>query len=70
MLLLKTMLIVGDQIIDLIFFVRLLNVAEYFFAAVYLTVDLLPAIVIMWQKFPTESIWTVLVCFISFNNDS
>jgi hypothetical protein len=67
MLLLKTMLIVGDQIVDIIFFIMLLERTEYFFGAVYLTVDLLPATIIMWQKFPTESIWTVLVLLISLH---
>jgi hypothetical protein len=67
LLLLKTMLIVGDQIIDIVFFANLLTEKEYFFGAVYLTVDLLPATVIMWHKFPTESIQTVLVWLISLH---
>jgi hypothetical protein len=61
------MLILGDQIVDIVFFANLLKRTEYFFGAVYLTVDLLPATVIMWQKFPTESIWTVLVGLISLH---
>jgi hypothetical protein len=36
---------------------------EYWFAAVYLTVDLFPAAVIVWHKFQTEKSWKALVSF-------
>jgi hypothetical protein len=47
MLLFKTLTIVTDQVIDTIMVVTLLIMQEYWFAVVYLTVDLLPAAVIM-----------------------
>ncbi len=61
MLLFKTMTIVTDQVIDTILVVTLVLKKEYWFAIVYLTVDLLPAAIIMWQKFQTEKSWRVLV---------
>jgi hypothetical protein len=64
MLLFKTLTIVSDQIIDIILVATLFIVKEYWFAVVYLAVDLFPAAVIMWQKFQTEKSWRVLVCFI------
>jgi hypothetical protein len=63
MLLCKTLTIVTDQIIDIILVVTLLLMQEYWFAVVYLTVDLLPAAIIMWQKFQTDRSWNFLVCF-------
>jgi hypothetical protein len=65
MLLFKTLTIVSDQIIDIILVATLFIVEEYWFAVVYLAVDLFPAAVIMWQKFQTEKSWRVLVCIIS-----
>jgi hypothetical protein len=65
MLLFKTLTIVSDQIIDIILVATLFIVKEYWFAVVYLAVDLFPAAVIMWQKFQTEKSWRVLVCIIS-----
>jgi hypothetical protein len=37
---------------------------EYWFAVVYLTVDLLPAAIIMWQTFLSERNWSFWVCLI------
>jgi hypothetical protein len=63
MLLFKTLTIVTDQVIDTILVVTLLFMQEYWFAVVYLTVDLLPAAIIMWQKFQADRNWNFLVCF-------
>jgi hypothetical protein len=62
MLLFKTLTIVTDQIIDIIMVVTLLIMQEYWFAVVYLTVDLLPAAIIMWQKFQADRDWSFWVC--------
>jgi hypothetical protein len=64
MLLFKTITIVADQIIDIILVATVFLIQEYWFAVVYLAVDLFPAAVIMWQKFQTEKSWRVLVCFL------
>ncbi len=64
MLLFKTMTIIADQIIDIILVGTLFLKQEYWFAVGYLTVDVFPAAVIMWQKFQTERSWKVLVSFI------
>jgi hypothetical protein len=64
MLLFKTLTIVTDQIIDIVLVVTLLFMKEYWFAVVYLTVDLFPAAVIMWQKFQTDRSWNFLVSLI------
>jgi hypothetical protein len=64
MLLFKTLTIVTDQVIDTILVVTLLIMHEYWFAVVYLTVDLLPAAIIMWQKFQADRNWSFLVCLI------
>jgi hypothetical protein len=66
MLLFKTLTIVSDQIIDIILVATLFIVKEYWFAVVYLAVDLFPAAVIMWQKFQTEKSWRVLVSIVYF----
>ncbi len=64
MLLFKTLTIVTDQVIDIILVVTLLLMKEYWFAGVYLTVDLFPGAIIMWQKFQTDRSWNFLVCSI------
>jgi hypothetical protein len=64
MLLFKTLTIVTDQVIDTILVVTLLLMQEYWFAVVYLTVDLLPAAIIMWQKFQIDRNWSFWVCLI------
>jgi hypothetical protein len=67
LLLFKSVTIVADQIIDIILVATLFIIQEYWFAAVYLAVDIFPAAVIMWQKFQTEKSWRVLVsCWSSF----
>jgi hypothetical protein len=67
LLLFKSLAIVADQIIDIILVATLFIIQEYWFAAVYLAVDVFPAAVIMWQKFQTEKSWRVLVrCWSSF----
>jgi hypothetical protein len=66
MLLFKTLTIVTDQVIDTILVISLLVLQEYWFAAVYLTVDLFPAAIIMWQTFQTDRSWSFLVCFFPF----
>jgi hypothetical protein len=65
MLLFKTLTIVADQVIDIMLVATLFFIKEYWFAIVYLAVDVFPAAIIMWQKFQTEKSWKVLVCFIS-----
>jgi hypothetical protein len=62
MLLFKTLTIVTDQVIDTIMVVTLLIMQEYWFAVVYLMVDLLPAAIIMWQKFQNDRNWSFWVC--------
>jgi hypothetical protein len=64
MLLFKTLTIVTDQVIDIIMVVTLLFMQEYWFAVVYLMVDLLPAAIIMWQKFQADRNWSFWVCLI------
>ena len=66
MLLYKTIMIVADQIIDTILIVTLILLKEYWFAVVYLAVDIFPAAIIMWQKFQTERSWRVLVNLFPF----
>jgi hypothetical protein len=65
MLLFKTLTIVTDQVIDTIMVLTLLIMQEYWFAVVYLAVDLLPAAIIMWQKFQTDRNWSFWV-FMNF----
>jgi hypothetical protein len=67
LLLFKSLTIVADQIIDIILVATLFIIQEYWFAVVYLAVDVFPAAVIMWQKFQTEKSWRVLVsCWSNF----
>jgi hypothetical protein len=66
LLLFKSLTIVADQIIDIILVATLFIIQEYWFAAVYLAVDIFPAAVIMWQKFQIEKSWRVLVRCWSF----
>jgi hypothetical protein len=66
LLLFKSLTIVADQIIDIILVATLFIIQEYWFAVVYLAVDVFPAAVIMWQKFQTEKSWRVLVSIVYF----
>ncbi len=59
-LLVKTFAIVFDQIVDLMLTATLFATQEFWFAGVYLTFDLFPAAVIVWNKFQTEKSWRVL----------
>jgi len=54
-------IVVADQIADFIVFTSLLLFKEFWFALIYLAVDVLPAAIIMWHQFQEERSWKVLV---------
>ena len=61
-LVLKTVLTtLLDQLTDLILIVTLVILGKFWFAAVYLVADIMPALIIIWQKFHEERTWRVLV---------
>ena len=65
-LIIKTVAVLIDQVTDLILIGTLFLLGQYWLAGFYLTADILPAIIIMWQKFLTERSWKVLVKADSF----
>ncbi len=47
----KTFFVVMDQVYDMILIISLFLWKKYWFASIFLVVDLLPAVFIMWHKF-------------------
>ncbi len=60
-LLLNTLFILADHVADIILITKLFQMQQYWFAAIYLAVDIFPAAVIIWKKYSTERNWKVLV---------
>jgi hypothetical protein len=59
----STIAVVADQITDVFLVVTLLLLKEFWFALIYLAVDVLPAAITMWHQFQVERSWRVLVQF-------
>ena len=58
-------LFLGSEIIDLMFVVTLFVNKLYWFGCIYLSADILPAIVYMRHRFHQEKSWKVLVKILS-----
>jgi hypothetical protein len=48
------------QVYDVIFFITLLVLEEYFFSVVFIVVDTLPGLCLVWDRFKKERTWKVL----------
>ena len=64
-----TLTVVIDQLTDIAVFVTLFVLKQYWFAGLYLSVDLLPAMVFMLHKYKTEKSWKVLVSILVTNSN-
>ena len=62
-LLLNTLFIVVDYLVDIILIVTLFQIGQFWFAAIYLSNDVFPATVIMWIRYQEEKSWKVLVIY-------
>ena len=51
----------ADQVNDIIWISTMFILREFQFAAVYLISEILPALIIMWNKYNVEESWKVLV---------
>ena len=60
-LFLKMVFVVIDHVTDILLIVTLFQINQVWFAAIYLTVDVFPAAIIMWSKYQKEQSWKVLV---------
>ena len=62
-LFLKMLFVVVDHVTDILLIVTLFQINQVWFAAIYLTVDVFPAAIIMWSKYQKEQSWKVLVVY-------
>jgi hypothetical protein len=60
-MILNMIFVVVDHLTDILLIITLFDKKENWFAAIYLGVDVLPAFIIMWNKYQTERNWKVLV---------
>ena len=58
---LNMIFIVADHLTDILLIVTLFQLEQFWYASIYLAVDVFPAAIIMWNKYQTEKSWKVLV---------